>query len=93
MNNNLDFAKVEALRKHMLLTIGHMARLFGVSRMTYHGWMKGTKIRPTNLERVKKTLRELLDIMATHKWPTPDVIASSPKQRIDRLIELLNQDK
>ena len=41
----LDFKKVEALRKHMLLTTSNMAELFTISRMTYYGWVKGKPVR------------------------------------------------
>jgi DNA-binding XRE family transcriptional regulator len=41
----LDFRKVEALRKHMLLTTSDMSELLKVSRMTYYGWVKGKPLR------------------------------------------------
>ena len=44
----LDFSKVEALRRHMLLTTSDMAEVFGVSRMTYYGWVKGKPLRKAN---------------------------------------------
>lgn len=86
----LDFTKVEALRKHMLLTTQDMSELLGVSRMTYYGWVKGKPLRKTNDEHVRTMLRRLLAIMSDHKWPTPEVIASDQKQRKERLLELLN---
>jgi DNA-binding transcriptional regulator YiaG len=88
----LDFAKVEALRKHMLLTTQDISELLGVSRMTYYGWVKGKPIRKSNDEHVRTMLRRLLAIMSNHGWPTPEVIASDQKQRKERLVELLNQD-
>jgi len=48
MTKPLDFTKVEALRKHMLLTTRDMAELLGVSRMTYYGWVSGKPMRKTN---------------------------------------------
>ena len=56
----LDFKRVEALRKHMLLTTGNMAEILEVSRMTYYGWVKGKPVRRKNDERVRDTLRKLL---------------------------------
>ena len=88
----LDFNKVEALRKHMLLTTSDMAELLGVSRMTYYGWVKGKPLRKSNDESVRVMLRRLLAVMKDHGWPTPDVIASSQKQRKERLISILNSD-
>ena len=89
----LDFAKVEALRRHMLLTTSDMASLLGVSRMTYYGWVKGRALRRSNDESVRAMLRRLLDVMTRHSWPTPEVIASDQKQRKERLVAILNSDK
>ena len=86
----LDFKKVEALRKHMLLTTGNMAELLGVSRMTYYGWVKGNKIRKNNDKKVRLTLKELLDVM-TEGWPAPDVIAMEQKYRFQRPLEVIKK--
>lgn len=89
----IDFNKVESLRKHMLLTTTDMAQLFSVSRMTYYGWVQGTtKPRTSNEGTVKTVLRKLLSLMADG-WPMPEVIAASPKQRRERLLELMISSK
>jgi DNA-binding XRE family transcriptional regulator len=88
----LDFSRVEALRKHMLLTTTDMSELLGVSRMTYYGWVKGKPLRKTNDESVRTMLRKLLAVMTEHKWPMPEVIASDQKQRKERLDAILNSD-
>lgn len=90
-NPPLDFTKVEALRKHMLLTTDNMASLFGVSRMTYYGWVRGKVLRKSNETTVKAVLKRLLNIMVEDKWPTPDVIAMEQPQRKERLDELLKR--
>ena len=90
-NPPLDFTKVEALRKHMLLTTDNMASLFGVSRMTYYGWVRGKVLRKSNEATVKAVLKRLLNIMVEDKWPTPDVIAMEQPQRKERLDELLKR--
>jgi len=87
----LDFTKVEALRKHMLLTTGDMSELLGVSRMTYYGWVRGKPPRKANDEAVRAMLRKLLAVMTEHNWPPPEVIAADQKQRKERLVEILNQ--
>jgi len=89
--NSLDFTKVEALRKHMLLTTRDMAELLGVSRMTYYGWTQGKPMRKTNQLFVRGMLKRLLAVMTDHGWPMPEVIAADQKLRKERLIELLNQ--
>ena len=87
----IDFSKVEALRKHMLLTTNDMASLFGVSRMTYYGWVRGKVLRKSNDGTVRAVLKKLLNIMVEDKWPTPDVIAMEQPQRKERLDVLLTR--
>ena len=86
----LDFTKVEALRKHMLLTTGNMAQLLDVSRMTYYGWVKGKAIRKKNDEKVREVLRQML-AMLSEGWPQPEVIALDQKDRFQRLLEILGK--
>ena len=86
----LDFKKVEALRKHMLLTTSNMAELLEVSRMTYYGWVKGKPVRKKNDERVRDMLRQLLAIMGDG-WPTPKIIAIEQKDRFKSLLEVLEK--
>ena len=87
----IDFTRVEALRKHMLLTTKDMSELLGVSRVTYYGWINGKPIRKSNDETVRKMLKRLLAVMTDHGWPMPEVIASSQKERKERLVEILEQ--
>jgi DNA-binding transcriptional regulator YiaG len=87
----LDFSRVEALRKHMLLTTSDMSELLGVSRMTYYGWVKGRTLRKANDAVVRAVLKRLLAVMTDHSWPMPEVIASTQKQRKERLLAILNQ--
>tara|TARA_R100001510_G_C7640432_1_gene198111 strand:- start:1379 stop:1663 length:285 start_codon:yes stop_codon:yes gene_type:complete len=88
----LDFKKVEALRKHMLLTTGNMAELLGVSRMTYYGWVKGKPVRKKNEDKVRDILRKLLSIL-NDGWPQPEVIALEQKMRFERLLEIYNKNE
>jgi DNA-binding XRE family transcriptional regulator len=87
----IDFTKVEALRKHMLLTTNDMASVFGVSRMTYYGWVRGKPLRKSSDESVRTMLKRLLSVMVDDKWPTPDVIAMEQKQRKERLDDLMKR--
>mgnify|MGYP000244673105 CR=1 FL=1 len=86
----LDFTKVEALRKHMLLTTANMAELLEVSRMTYYGWVKGKPIRKKNDEKVREILRQMLTLMSDG-WPQPEIIALEQKYRFQRLLEILDK--
>lgn len=91
MPNTLDFAKVEALRKHMLLTTANMAELLGVTRTTYYAWLKGKPIRRNNEQKAKAMLKKLLAVMTDYGWPMPEIIAANQKQRMERLREILDK--
>lgn len=88
----IDFTKVEALRRHMLLTTSDIAEVLGVSRMTYYLWVKkgSATLRRANDEVVRVNLKKLLGLMS-EGWPTPEVIAASQKDRRERLLSLLNE--
>lgn len=91
MTKPLDFTKVEALRRHMLLSVRDIAMVLGVSRMTYYGWLKGKPLRKSNDAKVREKLRDLLDIMKDG-WPQPEVIALESVARRQRLLELLDNN-
>lgn len=88
----LDFKKVEALRKHMLLTKGQMARVLDVSRVTYTEWQTGGPIRKNNEDRVRRTLRKMLAVMVKESWPSPDVLAMTAEQRMAKLLECMQHE-
>jgi len=88
----LDFKKVEALRKHMLLTTSNMAELLEVSRMTYYGWVKGKPIRQKNDDKVREILRKMLSIL-NDGWPQPQIIALEQKERFERLLEIFKENE
>ena len=91
MTKPLDFTKVEALRRHMLLSIRDISMVLGVSRMTYYGWLKGKPLRKSNDAKVREKLRQLLEIMK-EGWPQPEVIALESVARRQRLLELLDDN-
>jgi len=92
-STGLDFGKVEALRKHVMLTTTDMAKLLGVSRMTYYGWVKGKPMRKSNDAVVRSMLRRLLLLVTEHGWPSPEVIAMDSKQRAQHLNQVLGLEK
>ena len=89
MAKPLDFSKVEALRRHMLLSVRDISMVLGVSRMTYYGWLEGKPLRKSNDAKVREKLRQLLEIMKDG-WPQPEVIALESVSRRQRLLELLD---
>ena len=92
-NPPLNFANVEALRAHMLLTSSEFAKALDVSRVTYSGWVSGKKIRPSNEEKVKNKLRKMLKVVTEEDWPTPQIIAMSGTQRLATLLEKLKAEE
>lgn len=85
----LDFDRVEALRKHMLMTSGDMASILGVSRVTYYNWVRGKPVRKTNDTQVRRTVKKLLHIIRDHDWPMPEVLAMDQPDRKNKLLEVL----
>lgn len=91
MSKTIDFAKVESLRQYMLLSQADMAKLLGVSRMTYYSWVSGKPIRRNNEIGVRAAIKKLLAVISDHGWPTPDVRAMQTKYRLSKLYEILEE--
>lgn len=89
--NHIDFAKVEQLRKHMLLTTKDMASVLGVTRMTYYSWIQGAQPRKDKVDHIRLILKRLLAIMVEDKWPMPEVIAMESVNRKHKLNELMKR--
>jgi len=87
----LDFARVDALRRRMLLTVDELCQLFGVSRVTYYAWRKGTPPRARTEARVKAVLRKLFWCMTERGWPSEEVLVADQPQRFQMLLELLKE--
>jgi len=87
----IDFDKVELLRKSMHLTMGDVAMVLGVSRLTYHKWVRGGEIRKGNLISAKAGVRKLLSLVSQHGWPSPEILAATGKERTTKLLALLDQ--
>lgn len=89
----LDFEKVELVREKMQLTIGDMAKLFGVTRATYYAWVRGGKIRQHNVAKVKDTLRQVLPLLRSGEWPPSGSSKMSSGDRLDSLLEILGAEE
>lgn len=85
----ITFDKIDALRKHMLLTKSQMARLLGVSRVTYHNWAKAGHPAERNVAKTRAILKDLLRVMTEHEWPSPAVIAMDQDERLLELQRLI----
>lgn len=93
MTTRIEFAKVDVLRRHMLLTTSGMAKLFKTTRQTYHSWVKGLSYPTPNKEaRVRVTIKKLLTIVNENNWPDGDVILASSKERLEMLLALTKND-
>lgn len=89
MQTTLNFEKIEVLRRHLMLTTTEMAEIFGVSRITYYNWVNGTPLRTKNLTHAKKVVRKLIAIVKQFNWPTEEVRQLDQKQRLQRLLALM----
>lgn len=85
----LDFAKVDALRRHMLLTVDSMVKLLGVSRVSYYNWVKGGKMRKPMQDHIRGVTRRLVVCVSQHNWPDDAVYVANQKQRLEMLQNLL----
>jgi DNA-binding XRE family transcriptional regulator len=89
----IDFAKVEVLRRHMLLSVSDMAQVLGVSRVTYYSWVRGKQPRLSNMGRVKSKIRKMLVLLTEKGWPSTAVLEMAQPSRVQHLIELLGQEQ
>lgn len=90
VKKELDFEKVERLRKHMRISIEAMTQLLGVSRVTYYAWMRGARPRSEREDKVRKRLRRLAWAVTEKNWPTIEALRAKPKDRYIMLLNLLN---
>jgi len=87
---SIPFDRIDSLRRHMMLTRGQMARLLGVSRVTYYNWRAAGQVAPRNMVYTRKVLKELLRIMVDHEWPSPHVVAMESDERLVELQKLVH---
>lgn len=90
----LDFEKIDALRRHMLLTVDSFVKLAKTSRVSYYNWMKGQPIRPTTAARVRKVVRSFAELASDGAWPNAAVYVATQAERLKMMQETLeNLDK
>ncbi len=87
----LDFAKVDALRKHMLLTIESMVVLIGTSRVSYYNWLKHGIKRKKTSEQIRKAVRTLVTVIAKNNWPNEVAYVANQKQRLEMLQDMIKE--
>lgn len=85
----IDFTKVEALRKHMLLTVASMAALLATSRVTYYNWLSGVQPRRPKAVRVRETVRKLVQLISDGSWSNDKVFMADQPERLEMLQALL----
>lgn len=88
-DKTLDFAKVDALRAHMLLTVESMVEILGVSRVSYYNWLKGGKMRKATQGRIRRITRTLVHLVTNQTWPNEAVFVAKQPQRLQMLKDLL----
>lgn len=86
----LEFAKIDALRRHMLLTVQSMVIILGTTRVSYYNWLKGTKMRKKTAEHMRRVAR-LLVVCIQNGWPNDAVYVATQPQRLQMLQERLKE--
>jgi hypothetical protein len=85
----IDFQKIEALRKHMLLTVDSMVKIYGTTRVSYYNWLKGNHMRATTAAHIRKVTRQLAICVAQHNWPNEMVFVANQAERLELLRNLI----
>jgi|TARA_R110000868_G_scaffold21613_11_gene89461 DNA-binding XRE family transcriptional regulator len=81
---------MEECRTNLKLRVVDMAKVIGVSRITYYKWMKGGNMRHTTLTGVEAILRKITHIMREQHWPSGPEMTISSERRAERLLSLLS---
>lgn len=84
--------RVEMLRKYLQLSQNDAAWLYGVSRLTYYKWVSMTAWpQGDNIDTITRVTTKLATLVKNKKWPTPDSMALSPEQRLERLVAMIGR--
>lgn len=90
--STFDPARLEVLRERLMIDKTAMAKILGVSRITYYDWVtKGSPMRKSNLFYVRSTLRKLVAVMRDNNWPDEATAKLSNHRRKLKLLELLEE--
>jgi len=90
MPNAVDIELIEKLRLHMHLHRTQMARLCGVSKMSYMRWVNGGSITKKKAEGVRTLVKQLVAVIQNHGFPSERSLEISYKRRFTVLLELLD---
>ena len=85
----IDFTRLEAIRQHMALRHGDMAKLLGVSRMSYYRWEQGYPMRPSTVTVLRLRTKNLLEI-ARSGFPSEEVKKIGYEERLSVLMNPLD---
>lgn len=80
---------MEECRTKLKLRTEDMAKVLGVSRISYYKWRKGGNMRSTTANGVEATLRKIAHVMKEQNWPTGPEMSMPSERRADRLITLM----
>ena len=86
----IDFAKVEELRRSLLMSVEDMATFFGVKRQTYYKWLNGGQPRQTNFDATRGQILLLLKLLQSG-WPSSQAIAAKSTDRYALLLEAVRE--
>lgn len=84
------YTGLEQLREKLLLTKGSMAKVLGVTRVAYYDWSTGAEPRAKVMTRIHGRVDSIIDVLG-EGWPTPRAKGLEQKERLEHLLDLLNQ--
>jgi len=89
----LNFKDIDRFREERLgIGPNDMAKVLGVSRMTYWRWVGGVKPQSKQLAKARERIVKLLDYVRVSQWPDQQVKELSKSQRAKKLLEEVNFD-
>lgn len=92
--SDIDFQKVDSLRKSLGLNKKSMATILGVSRVTYHHWLAGnSNPRGKTYESLRGRLRKLLGIVRQEGWPPPELLSMDMGNRYAYVLARMNGEE
>lgn len=87
----IGIEQIEEVRRKLRISRSVMAKVLGVSRVSYYNWEKdGTMIR-TKRDQVSDRLKLLVKVCSEHQFPKPEDMMGTAKTRGNTLLELIAQ--
>lgn len=81
--------RLEHLRKKVGLSIGNMSSFIGVSRVTYHNWLRDRGVRRAKREQIGDALVKIDDFFSRSDNALSDILKLKQAERVATLEEIV----